>query len=164
VEPFESLALIGREIGDTALLEPFVPALARFRRHTLGDGSGDLDLVAGAADQFDELRRGEACLAQQQHAQARRDVVVAEVAAGQRGACLVHRARQEHEAREPGARIARRAPAQADRAHEMIVDETSENFVRPAEAWQFLSRSDICGTAVRRRIGPNAGRLLRQAS
>jgi hypothetical protein len=117
VQAHEPLALFGGEVGDPAALEPFVPAFAALRGHALRNGNRNIRLVGGTLHEFHELRFGEACFAEQRGAQTRREMVIAEVAAAQRRTRFVDRARQEHEAREPRTRIARRSPAQTDRAH-----------------------------------------------
>lgn|GEM_PF-3617181 len=116
---FERLTVFRREVGDAALLELFVPALAPLRRDERRDGICDLGLIGGVLDELDERRDGESGLVQQRGAQAGCKAVVPKVAAAQRGARFVDRARQKHEAREPRARIAGRSPAQADRAHQL---------------------------------------------
>jgi hypothetical protein len=113
----EPLAVFRREVGDAALLELVVPAFAPFGSDALRERVRDLRLVHSALDELHELRFGHACFAEQQRAQTRREVVIAEVAAAQCGARFVDRARQEHEARKPRTRIARWPPSQADRAH-----------------------------------------------
>ena len=117
VQTHETLAIVGREIGDPAVLELVVPAFAAFRRDAHRDGVCDLVLVGGTLDEFDELRFGETGFVEQRRAQARRETVIAKVAATQGRASLVDRARQKHESGEARTRIARRSPAQADRAH-----------------------------------------------
>jgi hypothetical protein len=113
----ELFAHAGHEIGDAPVSELVVPALAAFGHHALRDGVRDFRLIGGALDELDELRFGEAGFFEERRAQAGREVIVAEVAAPQRRPRFVDRARQEHEAREARTRIARRTPAQADRAH-----------------------------------------------
>jgi hypothetical protein len=133
VQPREPLAIVGGKAFDTKASEGIVPALALFRSHALGDGIRYLDLVVAAPNELDELRLRQTDLVEQQRAQTRRELILAEVATGHRRARLVDRARQEHEAREPRARIARCPPAQADRAHRnSIVAESSEETVRRA--------------------------------
>jgi hypothetical protein len=118
VEPGERLAIVAREIADAAVLERVVPALAQLRHDTLRDGVRHRALVWRTVDELDELRFRKACFGEQHRAQAGREVILAEVAAAQRRPRFVDRARQEHEPREPGTRIARRPPSQADRAHQ----------------------------------------------
>ncbi len=117
MQSHEPHAVVRREIGDPELPEIIVPAFAPFRCDALRDGVRDFGLVGGPLHQLHELRFGEACFGEQQRAQPRREVVIAEVAATQRGARFVDRARQNHEARQPRTRVAGRSPAQADRAH-----------------------------------------------
>jgi len=117
VELHEPLALRRLEAGDAKVLERVVPALAPFRRHELCDGVRDLVLIAGIPHEVDELHLGQPDLGEERRAQARCEVIVAEITAAHGGARLVDRPRQEHEAREARAGIAWRAPAQADRAH-----------------------------------------------
>jgi len=117
VQPYEPFALGGPKVRDAKVLERVVPALATFGRHALRDGVRDLVLIGGAPHEVDEFRHRQADLGEQRRAQAGCENIVAQVPAAQRGARLVDRPRQEHEAREPRAWIARRAPAQADRAH-----------------------------------------------
>ena len=119
MKPHETLALVRREIGDPAVFEFIVPALAAIRRNALGDGVRDLGLVGGPLDELHERCFGEAGFVQQRRAQAQREVVVAEVTAAQHRARFVDRTREEHQVGEPCTRIARRAPAQADRAHHL---------------------------------------------
>jgi hypothetical protein len=114
----EPLALAVREVRDPAASELVVPALAAFRRNALGDGVCDLGFVGGVLHELDELRFSAACLVEQRCTQAGRQVIIAEVAAAQRRTRFVDRARQKHQAGEPCTRIARRPPAQADRAHQ----------------------------------------------
>jgi hypothetical protein len=133
VQPSEPLPIRRREIFDAPASERVVPVLAPFRCHALGDGVRNLVLVVAAPHEVHELRFRQPDLIEEQRAQARREVIVAEVAAEQRGACFVDRARQEHEARKPRARIARSSPAQADRPHRnSMVAESSEETVRGA--------------------------------
>jgi hypothetical protein len=113
----ELLAVVGREIGDPARPELVVPAFAPFRCDARRDGVGDLRLVSSALHELHELRLGEACFAEQRRAQPRREIILAQVTAAQRSAGFVDRARQEHQPGKPCTRVARRAPAQADRAH-----------------------------------------------
>jgi hypothetical protein len=117
VQLHEPFALRGLEVRDAKVLERVVPAVAPFGRHALRDGVRDLVLVAGAPHELDELRLRQPDLGEQRRAQAGCEMIVAQVPAAQRSARLVDRPRQEHEARESRAWIARRAPAQADRAH-----------------------------------------------
>jgi hypothetical protein len=116
VQVHETFAFRRRKIHDAQNLERFVPARAPFRCDSLGDRIRSRDLVGGAAHDLDELALRQTGFIEQRHAQAR-EVEVAEIAAGQHGARFVDRAREEREAAEPRARIAGRAPAQADRAH-----------------------------------------------
>jgi hypothetical protein len=119
VQAHEPLAIFRREIGDPAVLEFVVPAFAPFGSDALRDCVRDLRLVGGPLHELEELRFGEACFVEQGRTQTRRDAVIAEVAAAQRRARFVDRARQEHEPGEPRTRVARRPPAQADRAHRL---------------------------------------------
>jgi hypothetical protein len=118
VQTHEPSTIFRAEINDPAALELFVPAIAARRRDALRNGTCDLVLVGGALHEFHELHFSEACFDEQRRAQARRKVVITEVAAAQRRTRFVDRARQEHEAREPRTRIARRSPSQTDRAHQ----------------------------------------------
>ncbi|HEV2641481.1 MAG TPA: hypothetical protein VGT98_02185 [Candidatus Elarobacter sp.] len=117
VQRREPSAFVGLEIGDADVLERVVPAIAALRRHALRDGVRDLVLVGGLPNELHERRFGQPDLGEQRRAQARREVILAEVAAAQRRTRFVDGARQEHETRESRARIARGSPAQADRAH-----------------------------------------------
>ena len=119
MQPREPRAVRRHEVADAQVLERFVPALAPFRGDTFGDGVRDLVLVRGAPDELHELRLRHADLTEQRRAQARRKVILTEVAATHGRARFVDGARQEHEARESRAWIARRSPAQADRAHRL---------------------------------------------
>jgi len=117
VRAHELFVVVACEVGDPARPERFVPAFAQFRCDALGDRIRDRRLVRGALDELDELFFAEACLAEQRRAQSGREVILAQVAAAQRRAGFVDRARQEHQPGKPCTRVARRAPAQADRAH-----------------------------------------------
>jgi hypothetical protein len=116
VQAREPFAFRGRKIGNAQVLERIVPVRAPFRRDALGDGVRRRHLVGGAAHDLDELALRQTGFVEQRHAQAG-EVILAQVAAAQQRARFVDRARQEHEAAQPRARIARRSPAQADRAH-----------------------------------------------
>jgi hypothetical protein len=117
VRAHEMFAFVSRQIADPARPQFFVPAFAPFgcdaRRHRVCN----LGLVRSALDELDEFSFGEACLAEQRRAQTRREIILAQITAAQRSAGFVDRARQEHEPGKPRARVARRAPAQADWAH-----------------------------------------------
>jgi hypothetical protein len=117
VRAHEPVAVVRREIGDPARLEVVVPALATFGRDSRGDGVRDLRLVRGTLHELHEFGLGESRLVQKRRAQARRHVVLAQVTTAQRRARFVDCPRQEHQPGEPRTRVARRAPAQADRAH-----------------------------------------------
>lgn len=113
----EPLALLGNEIADAPRFEGVVPLRAPLRCDALGDRARDLVLVVRVTDQLQKFRRRQTDFRKQLTAQARHETILARIAAAQRRARFVDRARQEHQACEPRTRIARRSPAQADRAH-----------------------------------------------
>jgi hypothetical protein len=113
----ELLAFAGCEVADAQALQPLVPTRAPLGCDALRDRARDLVLVVRGAHELEELFGRHADLREQCRAHAGHEVIFAQIAAAQRRARFVDRTRQEHQAGEPRARIARRSPAQADRAH-----------------------------------------------
>ena len=97
MQTHEPFPLVRREVGNSAVLERVVPAFAPLRRDAFREDVRHLRLIGGPLHELHELRFRHTGFVQQQRAQAGRELILAEVAAALRGACLVDRARQEHE-------------------------------------------------------------------